>query len=476
MKAETHKVSTRTLIVLGLFSFLTSLAGSSINLALPKISLDLNISNSMSTWVVQAGLIGTTCLLVLFGHMGDLFSKDYVFINGGSIFLIGSAINRFAPNFTVLICGRVVQSIGIAMIMANSMGIVTESFDEQHRAEALSTISVFISAGAISGPAVGGFVLSVLSWRWIFLLNVPIGLVVLLFGCKALPIPKESWQNIKSQLKVANWTGQILFTIGVIIFFLSSSFFTAANHNYLMGLGFLLVGLVITIFAFVQDDFSKSPWIDPSIARNEAFLVSISALFLVNLVNAISNILLPFYLQSFAGYSAFASGLIMIGQPAAMILVTPITGYLADRMNRNLLTMFGLIVLLLSQIGYATYSQNSGLINILVPIIANGVGMAMFLSPNNAITMGTVDKSLSGVAGSFNSFARTFGMTIGISAASVMLFAQLPGVQHITPALGSSFVRAFSISFIVGALISVVALLIVTYRYWSSHKMARRIR
>lgn len=387
--------------------------------------------------------------------------------------MIGSAINGLAPSFWVLIFGRIIQAIGAAMIMANSMGIVTEAFDDRHRAEALSTISVFISAGSISGPAIGGFILSILSWRWIFLLNVPLGLFVLLFGCKSLPIPHEHWVQVRQQLKQANWTGQILFTIGVVIFFISSSFFTSADQNYLLGTIVLLVGLVITVYSFIQDDRSANPWIDPSILHNSAFLVSISALFLVNMVNAVSNLLLPFYLQSFAGYSAFASGMIMIGQPAIMILVTPITGYLADRVDRNLLTMIGLVVLLISQLGYASYPQNASLIRILIPILINGAGMSLFLSPNNAITMGTVDKKVSGVAGSFNSFARTFGMTIGISMSSVMLFAQLPGVKTISPALGSTFLRAFSGSFIVATIISAIALVIVLYRYIDRRRTTR---
>ena len=205
----------QTVIVLGMFSFLTSLAGSSINLALPKISASLNISNSLATWVVQAGLIGTTVLLVLFGHFGDILSKDYIFINGGAIFIIGSLINGIAPSFTILIIGRIIQSVGIAMIMANSMGIVSEKFTDQNRAEALSAISVFISIGAISGPAIGGFILSIASWRWIFLLNVPVGLGILLFGCHALPIPRESWLAIKEKIRTANWVGQGLFTVGI---------------------------------------------------------------------------------------------------------------------------------------------------------------------------------------------------------------------------------------------------------------------
>lgn len=460
----------QTVIVLGMFSFLTSLAGSSINLALPKISTSLNISNSLATWVVQAGLIGTTVLSVLFGHFGDILSKDYIFINGGAIFIIGSLINGIAPSFTILIIGRIIQSVGIAMIMANSMGIVSEKFTDQNRTEALSAISVFISIGAISGPAIGGFILSIASWRWIFLLNVPVGLGILLFGCHTLPIPRESWLAIKEKIRTANWVGQGLFTVGILIFFLSSMLFTSHTRHELGGAILLLVGVLITVGSFIQDNRSKSPWIAPRILRNQAFMVSVSVLFLVMLVNAVSNILLPFYLQSFVGISAFNSGLIMIVQSATMLVITPFAGYLADRMDRNVLTCIGLLVLLISQIGYVSYPQTINYWRILVPVMINGLGMALFLSPNNAITMGTVEQQLSGIAGSFNSFARTLGMTIGISMASVLLFAQLPGVNHITPQLGVVFMRAFSHVFIFAAFLSLIAFIVAVSRLFVARR------
>lgn len=464
---------TRTIIVLGMFSFLTSLAGSSVNLGLPQISSQLGISSGLSTWIVQSGLIGTTILLVLFGHLGDLLSKEYIFINGGLLFIIGSAINGVALSFWVLIAGRIVQSIGSAMIMANSMGIVSETFDDHSRAEALSLISVFVSVGSISGPAIGGLILSIASWRWIFLINVPVGLIILLFGCRALPIPKETWHEVRSKLRGANWTGQNLFTLGIIIFFLSSPFFTSTNRNFALGTAFLVVGIIITVYSFIQDDHAKNPWISPSVLRNSAFMVSVSALFLVMAVNAVSNILLPFYLQSFGRMSAFESGMLMMLQSVIMLMASPISGYFADRINRNILTMAGLIVLVISQIGYMMYPVTMNLTLIIIPIVINGIGMALFLSPNNAITMGTVDASLSGIAGSFNSFARTLGMTIGISMGSAMLFAQLPGVTRVSPALGAHFVHAFSNVFLAATFVSLVAFIIVWLRFNAGRKEAR---
>lgn len=470
--AESRGKNLSIIIVLGMFSFLTSLSGSSTNLAIPKIAISMAISSSMATWIVQIGLITTAILLVMFGHIGDILSKNVVFLAGGIAFLIGSAITGFAPDYIVILFGRVIQAIGSAMIMANSMGIVTQYFPDKKRAEALAMISMFISVGSISGPGIGGLIISLSSWRWIYWINIPLGILVLWLGFKFLPVPKESWAHVREVTRGANWTGQNLFTLGIILFFLSGSFFQSGRSKLLIGLGFFLVGGAITIYSFIQDDKANLPWIAPEVLRNRGFMTSIFALMLVMLVNAVSNILLPFYLQSYNEMSPFASGLVIMLQSVAMLVTTPFAGVLADRINRELMTVIGLVILMISQIGYAFFPAGLDMVKIIPPIILNGMGMAIFLPPNNALTMGMVDKSLSGIAGSFNSFARTLGMTIGISFASSMLFFQLPGVTRITPADGKNFVHAFYNVFWMATAISAVALLVVLVRYLGSRKKA----
>ncbi|GHP14479.1 MFS transporter [Lentilactobacillus fungorum] len=462
------------IFVLGMFSFLTSLSGSSTNLAIPKIAISMDISSSMATWIVQIGLITTAILLVMFGHIGDILSKDAVFMAGGIGFLIGSAITGFAPDFAIILVGRVIQAIGAAMIMANSMGIVTEYFPDKRRAEALAMISMFISVGSISGPGIGGFIISVSSWRWIYWINIPLGILVLWLGFKFLPVPRESWGHIRQVTKGANWTGQNLFTVGIIIFFLSGSFFQSGRSQLLMGLLFFAIGGAITVYSFIQDDKANLPWIAPEVLHNRGFMTSILALMLVMMVNSFSNILLPFYLQSYNGMSPFTSGLVIMLQSVTMLMTTPFAGVLADRINRELMTVVGLLILMISQVGYAFFPQGLDMWKIIPPIILNGIGMAIFLSPNNALTMGMVDKKMSGIAGSLNSFARTLGMTVGISFASSMLFFQLPGVTRISPAVGDRFVRAFYNVFWLATVISAIALIVVLVRYLGSKKNSNK--
>ncbi|EOI53602.1 MFS transporter [Enterococcus gilvus] len=120
---EKQRTLSKSIIILGLFSFITSLSGESTNLALPTISRALTITNNEATWIVQIGLITTTILLVAFGHLGDLLSKEFIFLIGGVLFTIGSLINGLSPNFTILLLGRVVQAIGSAMIMRTPLDL-----------------------------------------------------------------------------------------------------------------------------------------------------------------------------------------------------------------------------------------------------------------------------------------------------------------------------------------------------------------
>ncbi|MGY4841502.1 MFS transporter [Weissella cibaria] len=389
-------------VSLGAFSFVTALSGASVTLALPRMARAFDVSAALSTQVVQVGLITTVVFLVMFGHAGDVFSKNAVYRAGGWVFIIGSLLTGIAPNFIGVLVGRFVQAVGSAMVMANAMGIINEHFADKERAKALAYNSMFISVGSISGPAVGGLITSILSWRWIFLLNVPVAIAIMFWAKGAFPRPRLTWADIREQARRVNWLGQLIFSVGVVLMF-SSGWITLPGLNQFTNMMvFLVGGGIVTALSFLQDDFAPSPWIDPQVLRNITFLTSTSVLFL------------------------------------AMLLV--------------------------SQIGYAFYGGQSGLGYVLWPIILNGVGMDFTLTPNNSITMGLVSPKLAGVAGSMNSLFRTIGMAVGISFATNFLYAQLPGVKHITRGLGTTYLHASRIVFYVAVGASLIALIINVWR------------
>lgn len=254
----------KILIVLGMMSLLTALSGSSTNLAMPRISEDLMISSSAATWIVSIGLITTAVLLVMFGHIGDLVSKNLVFLIGEVVFIVGSLLTGIAPTYLTIMAGRVVQAVGSAMIMANSMGIISQYFPDANRAEALAVISMFVSLGSISGPAFGGILITWASWRWIYLFNVPVGILIVLAGMRLLPLRRPAHGEIRRVWQQANWTGQNLFTGGMILMF-ASGYWLQQPKQLWLGAGILAGGILLTILAFIQDQRSRSPWIAPSI-------------------------------------------------------------------------------------------------------------------------------------------------------------------------------------------------------------------
>jgi MFS family permease len=450
---------------LGLFSFVTALSGASVTLALPQMSRAFDVSSNAITQVVQIGLITTVIFLVLFGHAGDVFSKNLVYRYGGWVFTIGTAITGLAPSFLLVLVGRFIQAIGSAMVMANAMGIINDYFADKERARALAYNSMFVSVGSISGPAVGGIITSLLDWRWIFLLNIPVAIWVLIRQRKLLPAPKLAKGAVREQLKNVNWTGQLIFTFGVVLIFGSDWFHIPGFSNFANLMTFMVVGALITAISFWQDDYSPSPWINPAVLRNGTFLTSTTVLFLAMFANAFSNILLPFYLQDFLTYSSGASGLIVAAQSGTMLILSPIVGRLASVPSRRpWLVTIGLVFLTVSQVGYAMFGAHTSLAGILFPIVLNGIGMALTITPNNSITMALVDNKLAGVAGSMNSLFRTLGMALGISFASAFLYVLLPGVVRISASLGERYLTASRTVFLVAAAASAVGLLLNVWR------------
>jgi MFS family permease len=455
------KEGNQIILALGLFSFITSLSGASVNLALPRMAVDFNVSSATVTQAVQVALMVTIMFLVMFGRAGDILSKSAVFIAGGWLFIAGTLVNGLAPTFSILLLGRIIQAVGSAMVMANSMGIINEYFSDRERTKALAYNSMFVSVGSISGPAIGGIIMGILGWRWIFLIFVPISLIVVIMCSRIMKSPKVKACLIRREAKQANWFGQILFMLGIIVIFLSNWITLPVGSSFVSFLIFVVIGLVITVLSFIQDDFAKTPWIRPVVLRNGLFLMSTTVFFLMMLVNAISNILLPFYLQDFLNYTPFQSGIIVACQSLVMLMLSPIVGRVAiTQVRRYRFIIVGLLVLAISQLGYANYGANQSIVMILLPIILNGVGMALAMTPNNSMTMSLVDVENAGVAGSINSLFRTLGMAIGIAFASNFLYFLMPGVTRITAKLGATYLHANRMVFLVAFGLSVVAFIL----------------
>ena len=456
------KLVTYTVAAMSLF---TAMSGSSLSLSLPHIATSFHIPASTSSIVMMIGMITEIILMVAFGHLGDLFSKNTVYIFGGWIYAFGSLLSGLVPSFSLLLASIFVQGLGSAMVLATTLGLLKDDTTDDDYPQALATNSMSASIGALLGPVIGGVILSAFvssGWRWIFLLSAPVAAIIMLVSGRAIRRESVDKSQLTKTLKTANWSGQIIFTVGILLMFGYYVFIVPRFNAFENYLTFIILGGIIVVSSFIQDDKAKSPWISPKVLRDKVFLTSNSLLFLSQFGYALSNILLPFYLQNFLAYSAGLSGLIIAVNSLVTFLLSPLIGKWAGKSSRRwLLMVLGLVMIAISQAGYAAYLPTKNLAIIFLPIIINGIGWAFFLSPNAAITMSHITSENSGVAGSVNQTLKTLGMAVGVGFTTSLLTVLtknatiVPGNGKVTP-----FLSAFHFIFWIGTAIAVFTIIL----------------
>lgn len=412
----------KALIALGIFTFMSTLDGSIVNIALPTMSRELHVSTSQITWVVTIYLIVISAVVLIFGRLGDLIGKSRVARIGWGIFIVGSFLAglNFGWGLGFLLFARVIQAIGGAMFMATGFGIISEIFPAESRARALSISAMFVSVGSIAGPALGGLILQVASWNYIFWINVPIGIVAWIFGSKALPTEKThgKWSDV-------DVAGGSQMTAVIVLLFLALNFGQTLGWTNPIIIIAVIVGIVLFVSFIMTEKRVAKPLLDLGIFKSKLFSLSIIMALLNFTVGMFSSILLPFYLQDYRAYGPGIAGLIMMAYPLAMLIFSPIAGSVADKMDKEIVTFVGISGIVLSQIGYLMINPHSAPWLVIMILFIQGMSMGIFQSPNNALIMSTVERKYLGIAGSVNSLARNVAFVLGTSLATLILFTAM---------------------------------------------------
>ncbi|MBO0471958.1 MFS transporter [Enterococcus sp. DIV0242_7C1] len=404
------------LVSVAMFTFMSTLDASIVNIALPTISKDMGVPMNQSEWIVSIYLIIVCACLLLFGKIGDSFGKIKVYRIGTIVFTIGSLLCGFNHSLGFLLFARMVQGIGSSMTMATNSGIITEVFPLKERGRALGSIGAFVSLGSIAGPGIGGLILSQFSWPYIFWINVPVGIITILICEKFLP------KDITKSGKKVDMPGFGLFAAFIMTFF--GAIFIGQELGFTAILPIVLFILALVAFiAFLRiEKRIEQPLISFTIFQNKVFTMSLITAVLIFSSNFFVNVVIPFYLQNARGLPASKAGLLMMVFPLLMVVGSPISGYLTDKIGTKLLTFAGLILLSITSLMYMFLNQGTPLWYYILATGIMGLGNALFQSPNNTTVMSSVAKEDLGVAGSMNSFARNLGMVLGIALATTILY------------------------------------------------------
>jgi len=402
-----------------MMTFMSCLDSSIVNVALPVMADKLNVSMASIEWVVTSYLIIISSTILIFGRLGDIKGKTKIFKFGIILFTLGSLLCGISDSLFILVVARIVQAIGAAGTMATSQGIITHVFPSNERGRALGVSGTFVALGTMVGPPLGGFIISLVSWKYIFLINVPIGLLTFIWSRKILPTDKNS---SKEKLDTK---GAILFNLTIIALFAALIFGQHMGYtNPIIILGFVISIISFTAFILVEKNI-EVPLLDLKIFHNPLFSLSVFCALTSFITIGCSNIIQPFYLQNVLKLSPRVTGLFMMVYPLILSIVAPVSGYLSDRVGSELLTFLGLIFTSTGLFFMSTLNEYSSLWTMMSFVAVMSIGNGLFQSPNNSLVMSTVPKSKLGIAGSVNALVRNLGMVLGVSLSTTLLYSKM---------------------------------------------------
>lgn len=413
----------------GTGSFISSYGISSVNAVLPVISTSLNENVEAIAWVVIVYQLVVSGLLLSFGRLGDIKGNRSVYHLGLFLYMFTSLMCGLAATANALIFFRAIQGIGAAMILANTPALLTNNFPQSQFGQALGLRAVLTYLGIMTGPILGGWFASQFSWRYLFFINVPLGLFALFMSLHFIP-PDYS----PSGRGGFDAPGAVVFMLGLWLFVLTinqGSKQGSISMNNLVFLG--LSGLLLFLFLFIEER-SQYPMLDLNLFKNRIFSSSVTSAIFNFACSASITFLLPFYLIRGLDLSPTKSGFILMAQPLIMLTVAPISGTLSDKLGTRLLSTLGLMILGVGLYLLSLLGPQSSLSSILISISITGLGAGFFISPNNSSLMKSVPRDMQGVAGSIVATARTLGQGFGIVISSTVFAIVLSHGQ----AIGSS--------------------------------------
>ena len=400
-------------------TFMTTLDSSIVNVALPTMAKELNTSMAGIEWVVTSYLITICATILLFGKLGDILGKTRIFKIGIGIFTIGSLLCGLSNTLFMLILSRIIQAIGAGAAMATNQGIITETFPTNERGRALGMTGTAVALGTMVGPTLGGLIVSIAPWKYIFLINIPIGVLVYIGVLKILPFKRKE-SDFKVDVK-----GSILFMISITLLFTSINFGQSLGYtNIFIVMSFIISLILFAIFIRVEKN-SDNPMLDIKIFKNRLFSLSIFCGFTSFISIGAVNIILPFYYQDVLSLSPSSAGLMMTVSPIILAIVAPLSGYLSDKIGSEKISALGLSILSIGIMSLVIFNVNTPLIVVGILVGLLSLGSGIFQSPNNSLIMSTVEKNELGIAGSINGLVRNLGTTTGIALATNILYSRM---------------------------------------------------
>lgn len=401
----------------GIGMFLSTLDSGIINVALPTLSKSFNVDTSFITWSVTLYTLLLTGTIIIFGRLSDKYSRLNIYSLGLTIFLIASILCGFSNNVIQLIVFRGLQGIGAAMLQGTATAIITTTIPENRQGSALGTLSILLGIGPVLGPSIGGLLISVGNWRWIFWINIPF-IFIGLIGCLFL---KRYIKEQKSTSIHLDIRGNSLLFLSIFCLLISLTSWSYHSIFNISVYGNFLIFIVSFCLFIIWELKTNHPIIDLRLFKNVSFSSPIFAIFVFGGTTSLGFIIPPYILEKINHLSSWQIGLVNLTSPLGLVLTSKISGKLISRIGNIVLMTTGLIIMIVAytSLGLLQYILNPVTISLLLLIY--GIGGGFFLPSNTSAIMGTVSQDMQGTAGATQRMVQNIGIAFYTAVTSLFI-------------------------------------------------------
>jgi len=392
--------------------FMTNIDGSIVNVALPQLSRSLTATPQATVWVTTTYLLAVGCAVPATAALGDQVGRRRLFLTGVPVFTLASLGCALSTSLPMLVAFRAVQGLGSATLFAVIIPIMRMMFPAARMGVIFGINAMATALGVTLGPALGGLILAHLTWPWLFLINVPVG--VLAFGMALYAVPQHDG-------RLGEYDGAGALTIGLAIALFVIGVHLIVDVKTLWIAGLMVIGAVGFVVLFLRAERRASRPVLPLPMWNGVFSLAVLTAFWSFFGQGVAFVALPFLFQSAYGATPLQSALLFTPWPAVIVLVAPLSGRLADRFRPAVLAVAGLVVFTAGLVLLATLGSHPATWWVLTCTAICGLGFAFFQSPNNREMQGAVPMSMASSGAAVLNLNRSVAQSAGAGAVSIAL-------------------------------------------------------
>jgi len=400
---------------------MSGIDGRIVIVGLPTVAAALHADAEQAIWFTQAYTIGSTIALLFIGRVSDMFGRVKVYALGFTVFTVGSLLTASSGNPDAFIAARIFQGLGSAALFANSAAIIADAFPSNQLGTALGINQIAFRAGGVAGLTLSGLILAILDWRFLFYINIPVGIFGTLWAYWRLHEVGQRERTVPM-----DWRGFVSFTLFITSLLLSLTFaaYGSVEFSVVIGLG-ILAAVSLAIFVRFERR-TQYPLLDLSLLGIREFTGGCLAQMINSMAWGAFLLVISLYLQVVQGLSPLQAGIALLPFDAGFLVAGPLSGHFSDVYGTLPFTTGGLLVISASLFLFSKAAVNTPYLDIALLLVLGGLGTGLFASPNMSSIMGAVPAKRRAVASALRATFFNVGYTLSVNAVILLMTLRVP--------------------------------------------------